>query len=74
MWLSIRNWSTLDPGSVSPAQKKGRGKKRREEEDTHTQGNKDSLLLRSLDTEIHTAVGLRKEEDFHYRGIRQEVY
>lgn len=63
VWLSIRNWSTIGPGSLSPAQKGGGGKERREEE-IHTQGNKDSPLLRNLDAEIHTAVGLRKEENF----------
>lgn len=62
VWLSIRNWSMIGPGSLSPAQKGGR--KERREEEIHTQGNKDSLLLRNLDAEIHTAVGLRKEENF----------
>lgn len=52
----------IGPGSLSPAQKGGR--KERREEEIHTQGNKDSLLLRNLDAEIHTAVGLRKEENF----------
>lgn len=36
----------------------GRERKR----NMHTTVNNDSPLLRSLDAEIHTAVGLRKEE------------
>lgn len=37
----------------------GRG---REKRNMHAAANNDFSLLRSLDAEIHTAVGLRKEE------------